>query len=351
MVRFAWCALILLTACPPKNPGTTTPPPQPPSAGCPAAADVYVASYVTQDPGKGRTGWVLPMHAMPVASNQQVADYQSIDPATASGSGIGAAPAGNIWLVAAGQPCQARIGGSYAAKIEGPPTSLSYGYEIEGCPAPTDPQEGSGVIMVSQEAPSGCTFEQPRPIAQRLGAMDAKQQWQKPEHETPIPPALVPALPKHECVAPGCESLWAIAEIDANNLPVAWAGALNWLAVGDIAKQCEWQAERFSGFYVPGEAGGPPVQVMEGQSADHPLALSAALVDSKGAKVLIADGPGEYATYDLSPGKATLGHHITWMSAPDESWKMIDHLGPVCEQEAPAAAPLPKDAKPVSPYP
>ncbi len=352
MIRFAWCSLLLLTACPPKNPGTTTPPPQPPGAGCPAASDIYVASYVTQEPGKGRTGWVLPIHAMAIAANQQVADYQAIDAATATASGLAAAPTGNIWLVAGGAPCLAKVGSAYAAKIEGPPASLSYGYEIDGCAAPTDPQEGSGIVMVSQESPTSCTFEQPRPVAQRLGAMNAQQQWQKPEHETAIPPALVPLVPKHECTAPGCETLWAIAEIDVANQPVAWAGAMNWLTVGDLAKQCEWKAERFSGFFIPGaDAAAAPVQVTEGQSPDHPLALSAALVDPKGARVLIADGPGEYATYDVTPGKAVLGHHVAWMNAPADAWTMIDHLGPVCEQEAPAAAPLPKDAKPVSPYP
>ncbi len=220
-----------------------------------------------------------------------------------------------------------------------------------GCPAPADPQEGTGVVLVSQEAPTGCTFAQPRPIADRLGTMDAKQQWQRPDKQTPVPPVLVPAIPPHGCQAPGCEMLWAIAEIDIANQPVAWAGAVNWLTIGDAAAPCSWKAERFSGFFVPDAAGGPPVRVTDGQDPAHPLALSAALVDRSGVHVLIADGPGEYATYDVAPGKATLGHHIAWMLAPNEAWDMLDHLGPVCEPAAAQAAPLPADAKPVSPYP
>jgi hypothetical protein len=45
------------------------------------------------------------------------------------------------------------------------------------------------------------------------------------------------------------------------------------------------------------------------------------------------------------------------MHASPEDWDAIDHLGPICEAEgsdaAPntKAAPLPKDAKPQSPYP
>jgi hypothetical protein len=351
MVRFGCCSLmLLLAACPPKNPPATATPPQPPSAGCPAASDVYISSYLTQDAGKGRTGWVLPMHAMKVEAKQQVADYQPLDAAAVAASGVPAAPIGNIWLISGAAPCQVRLAGAYAAKIDGPPASLSYGYELDGCPAPADPEDATGIVLVSQESPTGCTFEAPKPIAQRLGQMDAKQQWVKPDKETPIPPTLAPALPTHECTAPNCEPLWAIAEIAVANQPVAWAGALNWLAIGDPAQACSWKADRFSGFFIP-SPDGKPVRVTDGQAPEHPLALSAALVDRSGAHVLIADGPGEYATYDLTPGRATLGHHTEWMLGSSEQWEMLDHLGPLCEPQPAAAAPLPKDAKPVSPYP
>jgi len=352
MVRLACCSLFVLAACPPHS-QPVTPPPQPPGAGCPSANEVFVASYLTQDAGKGRTGWVLPLHATKIEASAAVPEYQALDAAAVAAAGVPAAPVGNVWLVAGmGAPCPAKLGAAYAVKIDGPPASVSYGYELDGCAAPSDPQDASGVVLVSQEPPSACQFAAPHPVAERLGAMDAKQQWQKPEKETPIPPALVPAIPQHECVAPGCEQLWAIAEIDVANNPVAWAGAVNWFQIGDPAAQCSWKHEQFSGFFIP-SPNGPPVKVSEGQAPDHTLALSAALVDGSGAHVLIADGPGEYATYDVTPGKATLGHHVEWMIAPPETWEMLDHLGPICD--APAAgttpAPLPKDAKPQSPYP
>ncbi|HET9989542.1 MAG TPA: hypothetical protein VFQ65_13515 [Kofleriaceae bacterium] len=350
MVRLACCSLLVLAACPPRSQPVTPPPPQPAGAGCPSAKDVYVASYLTQDAGKGRTGWVLPLHAAKVDAS---ADYQALDAAAVAAAGMPAAPVGNIWLVAGmGAPCQAKLGGAYAAKIEGPPASVSYGYELDGCSAPADPQDASGVLLASQEPPSACQFEAPHPVAERLGAMDAKQQWQKPEKETPIPAALEPAIPAHECVAPGCQKLWAIAEIDVANNPVAWAGAVNWFQIGDPAAQCSWKHDQFSGFFIP-SPNSPPVKITEGQAPDHPLALSAALVDRSGAHVLIADGPGEYATYDLTPGRVALGNHFEWMIAPSEAWEMLDHLGPVCEAPPATtpAAPLPKDAKPQSPYP
>src|SRR3954470_2443989 len=97
MVRLAFL-LVVLAACPPKS-SPTTPPPQPPGAGCPAAKDVFVASYLTQDAGKGRSGWVLPLHTMKIEATAQVAEYQPLDPSAASASGVPASPVGNLWLV------------------------------------------------------------------------------------------------------------------------------------------------------------------------------------------------------------------------------------------------------------
>jgi hypothetical protein len=341
MARFAW--LIVLAACPAKNP-----PPQQPQPlagpGCPAASDVYVASYVTQAEGK-RSGWVMPLHAMKVEPSASTPDYQTVDATTATASGVPQPPAGNLWLVTGNAaPCALKLGGYYTARVEGPPAGLSYGIELEGCLAPSD-QDSGGVVLVSQDAPTGCQFEAPHPVATRVGQMTDQKTWQKPAQGQPIPPAFAPVVPQHDCQAPSCEQLWAIAEVDVNNAPVVWSGAVNWLAIGDPAAACSWKAERFSGFFIPG-ADGKPTKV----EAEHPLVLTAALVDRSGAHVLLAEGPGEYATYDLVPGKATLAHSITWMLAPNDAWDMVDHLGPICEPTPAAPAPLPKDAKPQSPY-
>src|SRR5512141_717757 len=158
MARFACAALLVLAACPPHSQPATTPPPPPAGAGCPGANDVFVASYLTQDAGKGRTGWVLPLHAATADASAQ--DYQVLDANAASAAGVPAAPAGNLWLAAGmGAPCQAKLGNPYAVKVDGPPASVSYGYELDGCSAPADPQEASGVVLVSQEPPSSCQFE------------------------------------------------------------------------------------------------------------------------------------------------------------------------------------------------
>ncbi len=345
-MRFA-SLLLVLAACPPKGPTN----PQPgEGAGCPTAANIYVASYLTQDPAKGRTGWVLPLHAMQVdpGNSQSVPDYANIDPAVASASGVPAGPTGTLWLMTANAPpCRATLGKWYAAKLPGPPANLSYGVELDGCPAPQDQQEAGGLVFVSDLSPGGCQPIAPHPIATRMGEMDAKKQWQRPAKATAIPALLDAVVPPHECKPPACEELWAIAQVDVAEHPVAWSGAVNWLQIGDPAAQCTWKAERYSGFWIPGPDG-KPLKIEEGQT--HPLVLSAVFADKTGAKALLAEGPGEYATYDLAPGSAKLARHATWMLVPNDAWDMVDHLGPVCEHPEAPPAPLPKDAKPQSPY-
>lgn len=315
MIRNA-ALLSLLAACPAKQAAN----PQPAAAGgCPSANGVYVASY-------SRSGWVAPLHSTP---DGNAGEYARIDANAASAAGVPAIPTGTLWLATPNAaPCRAKAGSYFAAKVDGPPASTSYGFELEGCPAPPNADEAGGILLVSEQDPSGCRFEPPQTIAARVGEMDKQKQWQRPTKETPLPAPIAAVLPQHECTPPGCETLWAFGEVKVKNQTVAWSGAVNWLQVGAPDQQCSWPAERFSGFFVP--SGNTAVKVTEGQ--DKPLVLSAALVDNAGAKVLLAEGPGEFATYDLAPGKATLGHHITYLVAPSEAWDAVDHLGPICDR-------------------
>jgi hypothetical protein len=322
-------AALVLAACPRPQSGTGGPTAQG-GAGCPAASGVYIASYASQDGGRGT--WVVPLHAAPLGAGAQVADYAPIDAAAASAAGVPAAPTGTLWLATAnGQPCRASVGGYYAAKVPeqgSAAATVSYGFEITGCAAPGNPDEAGGIVLVSEEAPTGCQFEQPQPVAARLGQMDAQKQWQRPAQETPIPAALAAAVPAKDCAAPACEKLWAFGEVMVGGRAVAWSGAVNYLSIGDPAQQCSWPTERFSGFFVAG-ADGSAVKVTEGQT--HPLVLSAVLVDGGGAKVLLAEGPGEYATYDVAGGNPKLARVLTWMIAPPDAWESVDHIGPVCD--------------------
>jgi hypothetical protein len=338
MTRVACCSLVVaLAGCPPQQ---APQPPQEPQLqnGCPSANGVFLASYATQEPGKGRTGWVMPLYvpAGGGSAGSDLADYTAIDDAAAKAAGVPDVQAGNLWLVSGNvAPCLIKLGSHYLANIDG---HAAYGIELDGCPAPSDPQTATGLVLASQDTPTGCQFQSPQSAGARLGQMTGPKTWQAPTQEKPIPPEIATLVPPHDCTAPGCEKLWGVGEIKVGDKPVAWAAAVNWLTVGDPANTCDWKAERWSGFFVAG-ADGSPVQVTEGLT--HPLALSTMLLDQKGPRVLLAEGPGEYATYDLSPTGAKLGHHITWGTASDDDWAAIDHLGPQCEP----------DAKPQSPYP
>lgn len=337
MQRLACVFVVLAAGCPVQRRAAVQPPPTPTEvgAGCPSASGVYVASYLTPEDGAGQaghTGWVLPLHDRRVDSLANQPGYARLDPATASGLGIPAAPP-NVWLLTPGQPpCKAAVGSYYAAAVDSPEPNITHGVELTGCAAPpADQQHDAAAIAVASElAPSECQVVLPQPVAARLGETDAQKVWQRPTRETPIPPALAAAIPARDCRPPGCEMLWALAQVEVAGQPVAWAGAVNWLTIppgASPASQCDWKTETFAGFFVAGPDG-RAVKVTDGQ--DHPLLLSAVLADRQGARVVIAEGPGEYATYDVTGNGAQLARHLTWLRLPREAYALDERIGPLC---------------------
>lgn len=331
-MRLVWCVLAMsLAACPRKaGPGVTTV--QPAGAGCPAASDVYMASYLTPEEGAqgGHTGWVLPLHHRVVESLEGVPDYATIDAAAASAAGVPAPPA-NLWLLLPnGQRCNAKLGSYYAAAIQSSTPNIAYGVELAGCAAPPDPNDAAAIALVSAAEPSGCQVLPPMPVAARLGETDQQGTWQRPTKETPIPPELAAIVPQRECTPPTCEKLWSIAKVEFAGKPVAWAGAVNWVEIPAGATpdtQCNWKVDTFSGSFVAA-ADGSLTKVTEGQ--EQPLVLLGALADAQGAKALIATGPGQYTTYGLANGAATVARRLVWLVAHAEDFLPIDQLGPYC---------------------
>ena len=334
--------VILLAGCP--RPGASPQQPMPPGppaqagVGCPAAGNVYVASYLTQDePTGGHTGWVLPLYDLKVVTSANQPEYTTVDGTTAQALGVPEAPT-SVWLMAPGQPpCKATVGAYYGAAVDSPTPNVTYGVELSGCAAPPKEQQQDAEVfaLVSEQAPTECQILAPQPVAARLGEMDAQKHWQRPAKETPIPPALAAVIPPHDCRPPGCETLWAIAQVDVANRPVAWAGAVNWLAIppdASPANQCAWKAETFAGFFVAGPDG-RAAKVTEGQ--DHPLLLTAVLADRTGPKALVAEGAGEYSTYDLTAGTAKLARHLVWLILAADVYALDERIGPSCEPDEP----------------
>ncbi|HEY4179440.1 MAG TPA: hypothetical protein VGM90_21495 [Kofleriaceae bacterium] len=344
MVRFSSLALLFLAACPAKQPPPTNPQ-QPATAGvgCPKASDVYIAQYARADQtaqgAQSFTGWTLPLFTKKVDTLEGVAQFATIDAAAAQTIGVPPAPT-TVWLQPSNGPlCKATVGGFYAEAVDGPVKNISYGAVLAGCGAPQNPDDDIAIAMVSVEQPSQCTPLPPALAAARLSDRQGAgpdpsgvaAAWTRPTKETPIPPDVAPLIPAHACTAPACEKLWSIGKIDVGGKTVAYAGAVNWLDTTTGSDPCAWKTETFSGFFVP-TAEGTFVKVTEGQ--DHPLGLAVALVDATGAKVLIADGNGEYATYDATPAGATLGRHVTYFIDDPTLYGETDRLGPSCAAPA-----------------
>jgi hypothetical protein len=329
-------ALALLAGCPARMASSQQPAaPAQPGAGCPAAEGVHIASYLTQEEragdAGGHTGWVLPLHALKVETIANQPEYARIDATTAGALGVPVAPA-SVWLMAPGQaPCRATVGSYYAAAVDSTVPNVTHGVELSGCAAPPKEQEqdASAIALVSELPPTECQIVAPQPVAARLGETDAQKQWQRPTKETPIPPALAAAIPQRDCKPPGCEMLWSVAQVTVANRPVAWAGAVNWLTIppgAAPATQCDWKAETFAGFFVAAPDGSAQ-KVSEGQ--EHPLLLTAVLADRGGPRLLLAEGAGEYAIYDLAAG-ARLARRVVWLMLAPEAYAIDERIGPVC---------------------
>jgi hypothetical protein len=297
--------------------------------GCPPASAVYVASYLAPEEGaakQGHTGWVLPLADRMVDTLDNVPEYATIDPATAVSAGVPAAPK-DLWMMMPNGPCKVTIGNYYAAAIDAPQKNIAYGVELSGCAPPGNAAPETAIALASAEPPGQCLVYPPKPVAARLGEFDDKNHWSRPAKQTEIPAAIASQIPAHDCTAPACEKLWSVGQIDIGGKPVAWSVAVNWLATGDEAKQCEWKAESFSGFFVAG-ADGAPAKITDSQ--EHPLPLFAVLADGSGPKIVLASGPGEYTAYDYAGGQLVAGRHLVWLRPHPDSWDEIDHLGPVC---------------------
>jgi len=326
---------LVLGACPKKAPDGPKPAA---GVGCPAASDVFVASYLAPEEGakgQGHTGWVLPLHDKTVDTLDGVAEYATIDAAAAQAAGVPAPPQ-NLWLMlpqkAGGMapPCRVTYGSYYAAAIDAPTKNIAYGIELSGCNPPADANLELAIALASAEPPGQCAIVAPKLAGGRFGEVDKDGKWSRPTKETAIPPAIAALVPPRECAAPTCEKLWSIGQVDLGGKPLAWAGVVNWLAIPDGAKpeqQCEWKAETWSGFFVAG-GDGAPVAVTEGQ--DHPLSLFAVLVDGGGAKAMLATGPGEYTSYAYANGAVTVGRHLVWLRPHPDSYEEATHLGPEC---------------------
>jgi hypothetical protein len=342
-MRSVAVSLLVLAACPAKQP--ETPQPQPVAGvGCPKASDIYLAQYMRPDtystepagqgaastPAQGApgyTGWTLPLFNTKDAPPEGTPAFQTLDAQAAASIGIPQPPPA-VWIMLQSGLCKATPGSFYAQTVPSNPPNRTYGVALSGC---GEPQEGDGEIsiaLVSVEPPSQCVPVSPQQAAARMGTEGQNGAWTPPapkDRGTTIPPPIADQLVARGCKDASCEMLWSIGKVDVNNKTVAYAGAVNWAYKQGSADPCAWKFDTFSGVFVVEPSGAATLLSPPG---GRPLSLAVALADRTGARALILDGIGEYATYDVGAGPATLGRHLVWFSDNPEAYAATDHLGP-----------------------
>lgn len=340
-------AALGLTACGPKaKPGGPAGPvavPIPEGPGCPSAASVLVAVYHEATAGAPGT-WTLPLANR--ATTETTPRFQTLDAAAAAAANIPAPPA-KLWLMPLGAPpCEATPGAFYADTVVDGPANDVLGVQLTtACPAPGKEQPLQLLAIVADAAPTGCVSILPRPVAGRVGEVVSvppaagappppagappAQTWQVMAQSTPMPPAIAAAVPQKECAAP-CEPLWTVAQLEFAGKPIAWDVSLEWLRADPAQPDvCQWQTERDGGIWVSNASGA--AERLTHDHAVEPLHLGAVLADRSGAKVLVLEHIGEYATFDLTAGAAPQqARHLRWYQANEELYAGDRKLGPYC---------------------
>ncbi len=313
----------------PASPGGPVAVPIPDGPGCPAAAQVLIAVYREGEGGVAPT-WTLPLGNRPSA--ETAPRFAPLDEAAVAAAALPSPPA-LLWLLSPGAPpCQATPGAWYSDTVvdreAGGAANDVLGVQLtSGCPAPAKDQPSQLIAVAAAAAPTGCVAIAPRPIAGRVGeAKDSS--WQIVPQSTPLPPALEAAAPQRECGAP-CEKLWTAAQLDFAGKPIAWDVALEWLGVDPAQPDvCQWTSSKDGGLWYADAAGN--AVPLEHQQAQVPLHLSALLADRAGAKVLVAEHLGEYATFDLGAGAPQPARYLRWYTPNAEVYATDRKLGPYC---------------------
>lgn len=327
----ALCALVSLgaIACGPKpkpdGPAGPVAVPIPDGPGCPGAASVMVAVYHEQSEGAPAT-WTLPLANRPSA--ETAARFQILAAAAATAAAIPAPPP-KLWLMPPGQPpCEAQAGAFYADTVVDGPANDVLGVQLTTqCAAPGKDQPLQVLAIVADAAPTGCVAILPRPVAGRVGEAQA-QSWQVMSQSTPMPPAVEAAMPQKPCAAP-CERLWTVAQLDFAGKPIAWDISLEWLRVDPAQPDvCQWQSEHDGGVWFATPAGA--AERLAHEHAIEPLHLGAVLADRAGAKVLVLEHIGEYATFDLGGAAPQPARHLRWYAPNEELYAGDRKLGPYC---------------------
>jgi len=299
---------------------TTT---QTPSDGCPLASDVWL---VTSEAVGGPERWLLPLHHEMLDSDAGIPEFTRLDEAAARAHKVPVPPA-HLWLLEPDQPpCEATPAGYYAELISEGPVNHTFGVELTtACKI----EHGLAVAVASPTQPASCKTLVARDVATRIGSSDASGNWQRPTKQTAIPAALARALPPHACIAPSCEALWAVGQVDAAGAPIAYEATRNWITIPPGSTpdhQCEWDQQRDYDIDLVQHGVATRLELADDEASHR---LFAILADTRGPRVIVTSNIGEYATLDWA-NPPHVAKYLRWMQPNEEDYAAQGVLGPYC---------------------
>lgn len=236
--------------------------------------------------------------------------------------GLGPLP-DTVWLLRpALAPCPARVTGYLAERVDDGPVSVRISAVLAGCAPPgADERWPTAWISFAPTAPTGCALETPVRVGERRGVDPGDGTFTIPPRTdgSDLPAVWELAAPTEPC--PDCETLWAIDTVAAE--PAISAVTVTDLGPG--ADACAREAHARFGVYATPKDGAPIAIPLDGA-----LDLVGALVDPRGARVVLAAGVDRWAAHDLAADGVAGDHRtVQYYLAPEEDgpWQS---LAPYC---------------------
>jgi hypothetical protein len=210
------------------------------------------------------------------------------------------------------------------------PQGLEYGVELDTA---CTPASGSGprfrVAVAGARPPSGCRANTSiEDIASRDVTWNTGTNTFTLANETRAIPAIaVAAIAARAtaCDAP-CLALWSVHIITSHGAPAAWQVERTWVTP-DTTNLCNSaQQTAFDILVARGSAAAPLALHPDGDGFDPDV--FAVLEDDGGARVLVTQALGEYATWDIAAGRQA--RHVHYGFPNEEDFAGAHDLAPYC---------------------
>lgn len=290
----------LLACGGPSNRGT-------PPGGCPPAEAVAFAQW---SPGGAHAGapaedaWLVRLgyRDVPGEHGDDEVPAPPTEPVLAPGPlpgydvaklGLGPLPP-TVWLLRAGlPPCAAQVTGHVVERFEDGPISHAISAVLAGCPGPTDDSYAVGWISFAGGEPKDCRVELPAEVSRRTGVESEDGKYTiDPSGESVVPAPWQVAMPQEPC--DNCAQLWSIETVAGDPAISAVIVTDVVLPIDPEGGACNLETHTHFGIYATPKDGAPvPIPLED-------VSLYGALVDTRGARVVLGAGVDHWAVADVA---------------------------------------------------